>query len=87
MLTCALPIRLFSSLSPAFEAAIKKYGDDSRFQYILDGTKIDENSMNMLAALERNGIANLVVVDGKVLKNTYDVKDKEKKVGVIITSK
>lgn len=79
--------RLFTGLSPAFEAAIKKYGDDSKFQYILDGVKIDENSMNMLAALEPNGIADLVVVDAKMLKKTFDVKDKEKKVGVIITSK
>lgn len=79
--------RLFMALSPAFEAAVKKYGDDSRFQYILDGKKIDENSVNMLAALERNAIASVAVVDAKVLKQQYDVKDKEKKVGVVITSK
>lgn len=77
--------RLFTSLSPAFEAAIKKYGDDSKFQYILDGTKIDDNSVNMLAALEKKNITSLVVVDGDTLKKTYDVKDR--KVGVIITSK
>jgi hypothetical protein len=79
--------RLFVELSPAFEAAIKKYGDDSKFQYIMDGVKISENSMNMLAALEKKSITNLLVVDAKTLKTTYDVKDKEKKVGVIITSK
>lgn len=77
--------RLFISLSPAFEAAIKQYGDDGKFQYILDGKKIDENSVNMLAALEKKNITNLIVVDEKELKKTYDVKDR--KVGVIITSK
>ncbi len=79
--------RLFSELSPAFEAALKKYGSDSVFQYILDGTKIDETSMNMLAALEKKGIGSLVVVDAAMLKSKYGVKEKDKKLGVIITSK
>lgn len=79
--------RLFSELSPAFEAALKKYGSDSLFQYILDGVKIDESSMNMLAALEKKGIGSLVLVNAATLKSKYEVKEKDKKVGVIITSK
>ncbi|WP_440133676.1 hypothetical protein [Chitinophaga sancti] len=79
--------RLFSELSPAFEAALKKYGSDSVFQYILDGVKIDETSMNMLAALEKKSIVNLVLVDKETLKRKYEVKEKDKKVGVVITSK
>lgn len=77
--------RLFSSISPDFEAAIKKAGGDSTFQYVLDGQKIDDTTMNMLAALEKNTIANIAVIDAKALKGQYQVKDK--KVGVVITSK
>jgi hypothetical protein len=78
--------RLFSTISPAFEAAYKQAGGtDSAFQYVLDGQKIDDTTMNMLAALEKNAIANIAVIDAKALKGQYQVKDK--KVGVVITSK
>ncbi|WP_343674329.1 hypothetical protein [Chitinophaga sp.] len=77
--------RLFASVSPAFEAAIKKYGDDSKFQYVLNSLKIDSSSVNLLAALDSGTIANIEVINAAALKKRYEVRDK--KVGIIITGK
>ncbi|SEW38654.1 hypothetical protein SAMN05428988_4882 [Chitinophaga sp. YR573] len=77
--------RMFSEISPAYAEALKKYGSDSSFQYILDGAVLTNNVESSLAALEKKGIADISVISPKILKKQYKVKGM--KVGVVIRSK
>jgi hypothetical protein len=77
--------KMFSELSPAYAAALKKYGTDTSFQYILDGSVLTNSVEPLLAALERKGIADIAIIDPKQLKQQYKVSDM--KVGVVIRSK
>jgi hypothetical protein len=77
--------KMFSELSPAYAAALKKYGTDTGFQYILDGAVLTSSIEPMLAAMETKGIADISVIDPKQLKKQYQVEDRQ--VGVVIRSK
>lgn len=77
--------KLFSELSPAYAEALKKYGSDSSFQYILDGSVLTNSIEPLLAALEKKGIADISIISPKILKEQYKVTDM--KAGVVIRSK
>jgi hypothetical protein len=77
--------RMFSELSPAYAEALKKYGSDSSFQYILDGAVLTNSIEPLLAALEKKGIVDISVISPKILKEQYKVTGM--KAGVVIRSK
>ncbi len=77
--------RMFSSLSPAYDAALQRYGGDSSFQYIMGDSLITSNQESQLATLEKKDIAEIRVLNGEALKKEYGVKGKE--VGVQIRTK
>jgi hypothetical protein len=77
--------RLFSSISPAYEAAFQRYGGDSSFQYIMGDSLITSNQESQLATLERKDITDIRILGGDALKKEYGVKEKE--VGVVIKTK
>jgi len=76
---------MFSEISPAYAEALKKYGSDSSFQYILDGAVLKSNVESSLAALEKKGIVDISVISPKILKEQYKVTGM--KAGVLIRSK
>ncbi|SFD50679.1 hypothetical protein SAMN05518672_102224 [Chitinophaga sp. CF118] len=77
--------KMFGELSPAYAATLKQYGSDSSFQYILDGALLTNSIEPMLAALERKNIADITIIDPKLLKKQYKVNDKL--AGVVIRSR
>jgi hypothetical protein len=77
--------KMFSELSPAYAEALKKYGSDSSFQYILDGAVLTSNVESSLAALEKKGIADISVISPKILKEQYKITGM--KAGVVIRTK
>lgn len=77
--------KMFSELSPAYATALKQYGSDSSFQYILDGVLLKNVMDPMLTALERKNIVDITVISQRILRIQYKIKDKQ--AGVIIRSK
>lgn len=53
--------RMFSELSESYRQAFTKAGSDSTFAYVLDGSPIESNQGQMLAALERKNISIITV--------------------------
>lgn len=77
--------KMFSDISSSFAKALKQYGTDSSFQYILDGSVLTQSVEQMLAALEKGTIGSIDVIPPKVLKEQYEVDGKQ--LGVIIRSR
>ncbi len=77
--------RLFSSLSPAYAAALRKYGNDSSFRYIISDSVITTNPVSQLAALEKNDITDIQLLVSADEKKRYGLKEEE--IGVIIKSR
>lgn len=76
--------RLFSALSPAYAAVLRKHSSDSSFQYILNDRPLTTTTENELAALEKGQITGIEILDAGGLKKKFNIKDKE--VGVLIKS-
>jgi hypothetical protein len=74
--------RMFSSISPAYAAALQRYGSDSSFGYIMGDSLLNVNLESQLATLERKDITEIKVVTGPALKKEYGIKEKE--IGVVI---
>jgi len=74
--------RLFSSISPAYAAALNKYGNDSNFRYIMGDTVITTNPVSQLAALEKGDITTITLVATVDGKKRYGLKEEE--IGVVI---
>jgi TonB-dependent SusC/RagA subfamily outer membrane receptor len=77
--------KMFSEMAPGYAAALKQYGSDSSFQYILDGVLLKDPVDPMLTALEKKAIADITVISQAVLQTAYKVKNKQ--AGVVIKSK
>lgn len=77
--------RLFSSLSPAYAAALQKLGSDSSFRYIMGDSVITTNPESQLAALEPKDIATVQVLTDPAQVKRYGLKERE--VGVIVETK
>jgi hypothetical protein len=77
--------KMFSEIAPAYAAALKQYGGDSSFQYILDGVLIKNSIDPMLTALERKSVVDIAIISPKILQKEYKVKDK--RAGVVIKTK
>ncbi|TWI89190.1 hypothetical protein LX66_3284 [Chitinophaga japonensis] len=77
--------RMFSNLSPAYAAALQKYGSDSSFRYIVGGSPVTSNQESQLAALEKKDITGIRILDAVALKKEYEVEGKQ--VGVVIDMK
>ena len=77
--------KMFSEIAPAYAAALKQYGSDSSFQYILDGVLVKNPIDAMLTALERKSITDIAVISPAVLQTEYKVKGKQ--AGVVIRSR
>ncbi|KAA2243061.1 hypothetical protein F0L74_11115 [Chitinophaga agrisoli] len=75
--------RMFSSLSPAYAAALQKYGNDSSFRYIMSDSVITTNPVSQLAALEKKEIADVQLLSAADGKKRYGLKEEE--IGVVIT--
>jgi hypothetical protein len=69
-------MKMFAEVSPDYAAALKQYGSDSSFVYVLDGSPLTNSVEPLLAAVERKNIDNIKV------KKTAD-----KKVEILIQSK
>ncbi|WP_143011590.1 hypothetical protein [Chitinophaga filiformis] len=80
--------RMFGELSQPYAKALKEYGSDSSFQYVLDGSPINNSIPQMLAAMERKNIENIVVMPPKMAKDTVkDYEPNDKLLWVLIQSK
>lgn len=77
--------KMFSEISPAYAKALRQFGNDTAFQYILDGSVLTQSVEQMLAALEETGIGSIDVIPPRVLKEQYQVDNKQ--AGVIIRSR
>lgn len=77
--------RMFSSISPAYAAALQRYGSDSSFGYIMGDSLLTTNLESQLAALERKDITEIRVLTGPALKKEYRIKEKE--IGIVIKSR
>lgn len=78
--------RMFSSLSPAYAAALQRYGSDSSFQYIMGDSLLTTNRESQLATLAPKDIAE-ITVDGGQQSAKKVSKIREEEVRVIIKTK
>lgn len=56
--------RMFSELSPAYAAALQRYGSDSSFQYVMGDSVLHTNIESQLAALTPKDIAEIRIEGG-----------------------
>ncbi|UPK67687.1 hypothetical protein [Chitinophaga filiformis] len=80
--------RMFSDISQSYAKMLQQYGSDSSFQYVLDGSQINSSIPQMLAALERKNIEDIVVLPPKTAKDLVkDYEPNDKLLWVLIKSK
>lgn len=81
--------RMFSQLSADYAKALQQYnGMDTGFQYVLDGSPIETNIPQMLAALELKNIDTVMVASPETVKKTKrEYKPGDKMIQVMIRSK
>lgn len=78
--------RMFGEISADYQQELKKAGSDSAFLYLLDGSPIENNQAQMLAALERKNIDGIKVIPAAKLTDVPG-DHTGKKYGILITSK
>ena len=75
---------LLSSQSPPYDSLLHKYGNDSSFYFIVNGTPVTPVNETGFMTLDRKTFRTLQVISEAVLQDKYHIMDK--KAGVIITS-
>jgi len=79
--------RMFSDLSPAYAAALQRYGSDSSFQYIMGDSVLTTNRESQLATLAPKDIAEIRVEGGQQASAKKVSKIREEEVRVLINTK
>lgn len=80
--------RMFTEIAPAYGKMLATYKSDSSFQYVLDGSPINNSVPQMLAALERKNIDSIVVMPPNSAKDIVkEYQPSDKLLWVLISSK
>jgi len=79
--------RMFSDLSPAYAAALQRYGSDSSFQYIMGDSVLTTNRESQLATLAPKDITEIRVEGGQQASTKKLSKIREEDVRVLINTK
>jgi len=67
--------KMFAEVSPDYATALKQYGSDSSFSYVLYGSELTNSVEPMLAAVERKDIDKIIVKKaGKEVKVLIEAK-------------
>lgn len=77
--------RLFSSLTPAYAAALQKLGSDSSFRYIMGDSVLTINLESQLAAIEPQNITAVQMLTDPARLKQYGLKEGE--IGVVVQTK
>lgn len=75
---------LFSSRSDDYKKAFPLPQDDSAALYILDGKIVQPDNYGKLAAINKNNLINIQILDQQIVKKRYPASSKT--IGVVITS-
>ncbi|NSL87452.1 hypothetical protein [Chitinophaga solisilvae] len=77
--------QLLREASPAYDSLLRKYPNDSSFQYIVNSKLVIPTNETSLMVLDKKSLVSLQVVTARELEEKYLIKGRS--AGVIITSR
>jgi hypothetical protein len=79
--------RLLSAAAPAYDSLLRRYGNDSSFQYIVNDKPVTPTDEARLMTLDQKTFVSLEIISAKVLEERYHIRNRQAGVLIVSTEK
>ncbi|MBC9913276.1 hypothetical protein [Chitinophaga varians] len=79
--------RLLSTKAPAYDSLLRRYGNDSSFQYIVNDHIITPTDETRLMTVDQKTYVSLEILSPKVLEEIYHIRGRQAGVRIVSTEK